>query len=119
MQPTISVSRLLLAQKPRDGKLRLSVAVKAQKGRRMESDSLVTQLLISWAPMSLYWLIWFIVPGAAAAYYAYQDGIKRMPLAMGVHPGWWALFCFVSGAWGILAYWVMHHSSLVKGDTSE
>jgi hypothetical protein len=85
----------------------------------MEADSLATQMFLSWAPMSLYWLIWFIIPGAAAAYYAWQDGIKRMPLAMGIHPGWWALFCFISGAWGLLAYWVMHHSTLVKSGAGD
>ena len=81
--------------------------------------SLLSQLFFSWAPMSLYWLIWFIVPGLVAAYYVYQDGIRRMPLALNVKPKWWALFCFVSGAWGLLAYWLMHHSSLAKKEYPE
>ena len=61
-------------------------------------QSILSQMFISWAPYSLYFLIWFIVPGAAATYYVYQDGIKRIPLALNIQPGWWALFCFVSGA---------------------
>ena len=77
----------------------------------------MSQLFISWAPYSIYWLIWFILPGGAAAYYAYQDGIKRTPLALNVHPGWWALFCFVSGAWGLLAYWLIEHSTLSKASS--
>lgn len=36
----------------------------------MEDESIISQLFISWAPMSLYWLTWFITPVAAAAYYA-------------------------------------------------
>ena len=80
-------------------------------------ESLMSQLFISWAPYSIYWLIWFILPGGAAAYYAYQDGIKRTPLALNVHPGWWALFCFVSGAWGLLAYWLIEHSTLSKASS--
>ena len=85
----------------------------------MESNSLATQMFISWAPMSLYWLIWFILPGAAAAYYVYQDGVKRMPLALKIHPVWWALFCFTSGAWGVLAYWFMQHSNLQQRNPDE
>lgn len=85
----------------------------------MESDNLISQLFISWAPMSLYWLVWFIIPGFAAAYYVYQDGVKRLPLAMKIHPGWWALFCFISGAWGLLAYWLMHHSTLAQLDSDK
>lgn len=72
------------------------------------------QLFTAWAPYTIYWIIWFILPGIVAAYYVYQDGIKRMPLALDIHPKWWALFCFVSGAWAILAYWLMHLSSLAE-----
>lgn len=71
-------------------------------------------VLFSWAPISVYWLICFILPGGVSAYYVYQDGIKRMPLALNVHPGWWALICFSSSVWGLLAYWIMQHSSLAK-----
>ena len=79
----------------------------------MEQTSL-SQMFFSWVPMILYWLIWFIAPGLVAAYYVNQDGIKRMPLALNVKPKWWVLFCFVSGVWGLLAYWLMHHSSLAN-----
>jgi len=82
-------------------------------------QNIITHLLTSWGPMSLYWLVWFILPGAAAAYYAYQDGIRHTPLALNIHPGWWALFCFVTGAWGLLAYWIMEHSTLRKGGDNE
>lgn len=77
-------------------------------------ESLFIKIFISWAPYTVYWLIWFIVPGIVSAYYVYQDGIKRMPLALNIQPKWWALFCFASGAWAILAYWLMHHSNLTK-----
>jgi hypothetical protein len=39
----------------------------------------------------------------------YQDGIKRMPLALNIHPGAWALFCFASGAF----YWLTGHRTFV------
>ncbi|GAB4303532.1 MAG: hypothetical protein Kow0096_25630 [Thiohalomonadaceae bacterium] len=59
--------------------------------------------------MSFYWLVWFIIPGLAAAYYVYQDGIKRMPLALGVHPGWW-LFWLRDRGVGIVG--LLDHASL-------
>jgi len=82
-------------------------------------QNIFTQIFTAWGFTSLYWLVWYILPGSAAAYYAYQDGKKRRPLALNIHPGWWALFCFVSGAWGLLAYWVMEHSTLRKGGGHE
>jgi len=77
-------------------------------------QSLFSNLLGAWGPYAVYWLIWFILPGVVAAYYVYQDGIKRMPLTLNIHPVAWALFCFISGAWGILVYWIIEHSSLRK-----
>jgi hypothetical protein len=77
-------------------------------------QSFLSTLVSAWAPYAVYWLIWYVVPGGLAAYYVYQDGIKRMPLALNIHPGAWALFCFASGAWGLLAYWIIEHSSLRK-----
>jgi hypothetical protein len=90
-----------------------------KRGLKMESGSFLSQVFLSWRPMGLYWLVWFIIPGLVVAYYVYQDGIKRMPLALDIHPGWWALLCFISGAWGALMYWLMHHSTLANRRSGE
>lgn len=71
-----------------------------------------SQFLMSWILMSIYWLVFFIIPGAVAAYYVYQDAVARAPLVSIFTPAGWAFFCFISGAWFLLAYWVMHDSTL-------
>lgn len=81
----------------------------------MEGE-LITTMLSAWVPYIFYWLFWFILPGAIAAYFVYQDGRKNMPLALDIHPKWWALFCLIGGFWAVLAYWLMHHSTLVKNE---
>ena len=84
----------------------------------MESNALVATTLFTWGPLIVYWIVWLMM-GVASAYYVYQDGIKIMPLKLKVHPGWWALFCLVFSVWGLLAYWVMHHSSLALHERDE
>lgn len=68
----------------------------------------------SWGPMMVAWLFWYVLPAVASAYFAYKDASKREVLALGIPPVVWALVCIPSGVLGLLAYWLMNHSTLVS-----
>ena len=64
------------------------------------------------------WLF-YVVPVVASAYFTYRDASKQKTLALNIPPIFWAIFCVPSGVLGLIAYWVMNHSSLAKNKQHE
>ena len=78
----------------------------------MESNN--STLYLSWAPTIIWGFVWYFIPAAVSAFFVFKDASKRKVLALDIPPYAWALLCIPSGIFGLLAYWLMHLSSLAK-----
>jgi hypothetical protein len=60
----------------------------------------------------IYWACW-IALGIVAAVWVYRDTQKLPQLFLGSKPVWWAIATVVIGPiWVLLAYWLIHHSTI-------
>ena len=75
-------------------------------------DDSASSIFFSWLPM----LLWYGIPAIASAYFVFKDASKNRNLALGIPPIIWAVFCIPTDVLGLLAYWLMHHSSFSKRD---
>lgn len=73
-------------------------------------------LYFSWAPTIWWGFVWYFIPAIASAYFAFKDASRQKALALNIPPVVWALVCIPTGVLGLLAYWLMHHSSLAKSE---
>lgn len=76
-------------------------------------------LYLSWGPTILWGFVWYFIPAVASAYFAFKDASKQRALALNIPPLVWVLLCIPSGVLGLLAYWLMHYSSLAKSSTHD
>jgi len=56
--------------------------------------------------------------GAVIGRFVYRDARSRSWLVLGIRPLWWGFLPVFEPALGLLGYWAMHYSALVR-DRSE
>ena len=67
----------------------------------------------------LYYIAWVIL-GIIGSVWVYQDAKKLPELFLNSKPIWWAIATILLGSvWVILAYWLIHHSTISNRVTSE
>lgn len=67
----------------------------------------------------LYYIGWGIL-GLFGAIWIYKDANGLPGLFLNSKPIWWAAACLLLGAvWVVLAYWLIHHSSISNRSSSE
>lgn len=67
----------------------------------------------------LYYLAWFTL-SLVAAVFVYKDANKLPTLFLNSKPTWWAAATLLLGpVWVILAYWLIHHSTISNRITDE
>ena len=71
------------------------------------------------SPLLSFFLSWGFYIGYYAlsivvSTFVYRDAKKRKNLALNIGPFWWAVITVLEAPLGVLAYWVMHYSSIAK-----
>ena len=64
------------------------------------------------------WTIAYTVASLAvaivAAVFVYRDAEDRDDLFLNLHPAWWAAAALVFSLYGVVLYWLLHHSGFAK-----
>ena len=68
-----------------------------------------TSLTGTWG---VFLLILYFAFAAYAAVAVYRDATERDDLFLRLHPLWWAAMTVIGSITGVVAYWVLHYSSL-------
>ena len=64
------------------------------------------------------WTIAYTVASLAvaiiAAVFVYRDAENRDDLFLNLHPAWWAAAALVFSLYGVVLYWLLHHSGFTR-----
>lgn len=80
----------------------------------IENDRISTQSIGIYTMMGWSLYIGYYLAGIVLGIFVYRDAKKQDNLAMGITPIWWAVMTALEAPLGVLAYWIIHHSSLIR-----
>ena len=82
-----------------------------RRSRYSKENTRVTfsYMLFSWGVWIAYYLAGIII-----GVFVYRDAKKREILALNIKPFWWAVITVIEPPLGVLAYWIIHYSSITK-----
>lgn len=103
-----SVERGGVAEAVRDERGSVGPATSGSSERSVgENQSLFLTFFFSWGTTMAYYAI-----GVVIAVLIHRDARQRERLAMNIAPVWWGAIAVFDPAVGLLAYWVIHYSSI-------